>query len=240
MRPFHFLSTLGLAAMFSLVVSCQTSSQNATQPLDATSFQATLTEKSDAQLLDVRTPEEFNKGHLVSAQNVDWNNAGFEEQLAGISKDKPVFVYCLSGGRSASATKRLRKLGYTEVYDLKGGILAWQNSDLPVEGGEKATEKDLLLPDYEAALVADVPVLVNFYAPWCGPCKKMAPMLEALTAEKTDAFKFVKLNADDHKALMKELDVNEIPTLLIYQNGALTWKHVGLVEKATLLQELGL
>lgn len=240
MRPFQYLSILGLVAVFSLVVSCQTTSQNSTQPLDAATFQSTLAETGNAQLLDVRTPEEFDKGHLARAQNADWNDAAFEQQLGGVLKDKPVFVYCLSGGRSASAAKRLRKLGYTQVYDLKGGILAWQNASFPVENAGNVTETGLTLAAYEAELIADVPVLVNFYAPWCGPCKKMAPMLKALTEEESDAFKFVKLNADDHKALMKQLDVNEIPTLLIYQNGVLAWKHVGLVERATLVQELGL
>ncbi|MCF8465499.1 MAG: thioredoxin fold domain-containing protein [Flavobacteriales bacterium] len=240
MRHFSLSISLGFIVALLFTSSCQTTGQNAIETLEPAAFQTQITETVNAQVLDVRTPAEFAKSFIAGAQNIDWNNSDFEKQLAPISKDEPVFVYCLSGGRSGSASKRLQKLGYSKIYDLKGGILAWGNKNLPVVTPKGATQQGMNLEQYESELVADVPVLVDFYAPWCAPCKKMTPMIESLSASKSGQFKLVKLNADDNKALMKALDVNEIPTLLIYKNGEITWQHVGLVDEATLLTELGL
>ncbi len=83
-------------------------------------------------LIDVRTAEEFADGHLAGAKNYDWNGGHFEHQVMGLEKTKPVFVYCLKGGRSASAADRLRDLGFTEVYELEGGTAKWQAAKMPL------------------------------------------------------------------------------------------------------------
>lgn len=83
-------------------------------------------------LIDVRTAEEFAEGHLAGAKNYDWNGGHFEHQVMGLEKTKPVFVYCLKGGRSASAADRLRDLGFTEVYELEGGTAKWQAAKMPL------------------------------------------------------------------------------------------------------------
>jgi rhodanese-related sulfurtransferase len=83
-------------------------------------------------LIDVRTAEEFAEGHLAGAKNFDWNGGHFEHQVMGLEKTKPVFVYCLKGGRSASAADRLRDLGFTEVYELEGGTAKWQAAKMPL------------------------------------------------------------------------------------------------------------
>lgn len=238
MRNFSF--SFGSVAILSFILSFQALSQNIIEQLEPSFFQAKMSETENAQILDVRTPGEFEKGYISSAMNINVNDASFEQKLAAVSKEKPVFVYCLSGGRSGSASKRLQKLGFTIVYDLKGGILAWQNGNLPVVTPQGATNLGISLQQYQSELESEVPVLVDFYAPWCGPCKKMAPMLETLSTEKSGEFKFLKINADENKALMKELNVIEIPTILIYKKGELRWQHIGLVDEATLAQELGL
>lgn len=83
-------------------------------------------------LIDVRTAEEFAEGHLAGAKNYDWNGGHFEHQVMGLDKTKPVFVYCLKGGRSSSAADRLRNLGFTEVYELEGGTAKWQAAKMPL------------------------------------------------------------------------------------------------------------
>ena len=237
MRNFSF--PVSSVAILSFVLSVQAFGQNIIEQLEPTSFQSKISETENVQILDVRTPGEFEKGYISSAMNINVNDAGFEQKLAAVSKEKAVFVYCLSGGRSGSASKRLQKLGFSTVYDLKGGILAWQNSNLPLVTPQGATERGISLEQYQSELESGIPVLVDFYAPWCGPCKKMAPKLESLSTSKSGEFKLVKINADENKALMKELKVIEIPTLLIYKKGELTWQHIGLIEEATLVQELG-
>ena len=89
-----------------------------------------ITEVSQSELenvilVDVRTPKEFNAGHLENSLNIDWKGDGFMEEFKKINKDKTIYLYCRSGRRSADATKYLDSLGYTSVYNLTGGYIAW-------------------------------------------------------------------------------------------------------------------
>jgi rhodanese-related sulfurtransferase len=85
-----------------------------------------FSEKSSNQLVvDVRTPEEYNEGHLESALNINFYDENFLDQFANYSKEEPIFIYCRSGGRSGKAAKKLSKLGFKKVYDLQGGYLNW-------------------------------------------------------------------------------------------------------------------
>ncbi len=90
-------------------------------------------QSEDVQLVDVRTAEEFDAGHLKGAVNICVTCDGFATKMSKIDKSKPVYVYCRSGHRSGNATKMLSKMGFQEVHDMDGGILAWQANNLPVE-----------------------------------------------------------------------------------------------------------
>jgi rhodanese-related sulfurtransferase len=85
-----------------------------------------LMAKKDAQLIDVRTPGEYNEGHISNAKNIDFNSADFKAKLEKLDKNKPVLVYCAVGGRSGKAAAMLKEMGFKEVYDLKGGFNAWK------------------------------------------------------------------------------------------------------------------
>lgn len=81
-------------------------------------------------LVDVRTPQEYEAGHLENAQNINWFDADFEDKFSSIAKDKTIYVYCKVGGRSAKAQEKLLSLGYTNVINLEGGydaVLAKKN-----------------------------------------------------------------------------------------------------------------
>ncbi len=86
----------------------------------------------DAAVIDVRPAADFAGGHIVNAVNVPMN--GFKNQLAALAKYKgrPIIVNCRSGAQSSLACQHLRKEGFEEVYNLKGGILAWQAANLPL------------------------------------------------------------------------------------------------------------
>lgn len=234
MNNFKVLLTTLLIAINSLAAVAQ-------QAILPAEFQELISKQENPQLVDVRTAGEFAGGYVNGALNLDVRSASFAQDISKMDKDLPVFVYCLSGGRSASAARQLVNMGYTEVYDLKGGIMAWKRAELPLEMAGSATKAaGTSKAAYDKLIQADVPVLVNFFAPWCGPCRKMKPMLEALEAEATGKFNYVKLNADENDALMKVLGVTEIPTLFVYKNGEVSWQQVGLVEKDVLVKALGL
>ncbi|MFD1163449.1 rhodanese-like domain-containing protein [Hwangdonia seohaensis] len=86
----------------------------------------TLLELNNVQLIDVRTPKEFKEGHIENAQNIDFLSSTFTEDIKTLDKEKPIVVYCRSGKRSANSTKKLQEAGFTEIYDLEGGILKWK------------------------------------------------------------------------------------------------------------------
>ena len=209
------------------------------QKLTPTDFSAAITDKESIQLVDVRTPEEFNKGHIKGASNIDIRGA-FDKGVSSLKKDQPVYVYCLSGGRSAAAARKMKASGFTTVIDLSGGIIAWNNAGLPLEGNGSLAVKGTSRSEYDKLVSGAIPVLVDFYAPWCAPCKKMSPMLKQLEADHKGKFKLVKLNADNEKALMKEMGVKEIPTFFVYKNGTRVWEHVGLETEQNLKTQLEL
>ena len=83
-------------------------------------------------VLDVRTLEEFNEGHLEGATMIDFYRADFEAELAALDKDAPYLLYCRSGNRSGQTRAIMEELGFTNVADVGGGIVAWVEADLPV------------------------------------------------------------------------------------------------------------
>ena len=83
-------------------------------------------EKSVGQIIvDVRTPQEFAEGHIEGAVNINFFDKTFLEQISKFDKNEPIFLYCKSGGRSNSASKKVADKGFVEVYDLQGGVVNW-------------------------------------------------------------------------------------------------------------------
>ena len=86
----------------------------------------------------------------------------------------------------------------------------------------------------QEVLNSDIPVLVDFWAPWCGPCRMLAPLMEQISTEEAGKAKVVKVNIDEEPALAQKYGVFSIPTVVAIKNGAETGRSVGLVPKATL------
>ncbi|MGB5437740.1 MAG: rhodanese-like domain-containing protein [Maribacter sp.] len=80
-------------------------------------------------LVDVRTPKEYNAGHLENSLNIDWMGDSFKSEIEKLDKGDTIYLYCRSGKRSASATKYLDSKGYKNVYNLKGGYIAWEQKN---------------------------------------------------------------------------------------------------------------
>ena len=81
-------------------------------------------------------------------------------------------------------------------------------------------------------LKSDIPVIVDFWAPWCGPCKAIAPILEQISDEQGDKIKIVKVNVDDNQKYAADFGIRSIPTLLIFNKGELKNQIVGSIPKA--------
>lgn len=77
-------------------------------------------------LIDVRTPEEFQEGHIEGARNIDYLAGDFLSRITELSREQPVYIYCRSGNRSQQAAKKLKALGFEQIVDLDGGYLAWE------------------------------------------------------------------------------------------------------------------
>jgi thioredoxin 1 len=93
--------------------------------------------------------------------------------------------------------------------------------------------------NFQAEVIeSEVPVLVDFWAPWCGPCRMVAPVLEEIAQEKGDALRIVKLNTDENQQTAMAYQVLSIPTLILFKNGEIAKKVVGAYPKRKLEAEL--
>lgn len=235
-KPFALL--LAVVAILT-ATSCQQASAN--NELKVAEFKQKLEATADKVLLDVRTPGEYAEGHLAGALNIDWNGGNFDAEIAKLDKAKPVFVYCLSGGRSGSAAAAMRSMGFKQVYEMKGGMIKWRSEGLPEEGGVATAQggtKGMTAQDFEALLNTDKIVLVDFYATWCGPCKKMEPYLAEISKDMAATVSVVRIDADANPTLATSMKVDALPTVFIYKNKQLVWNNVGFVSREDMIAKL--
>lgn len=122
-----FFTFLLVMAVTSVFVQAQT-----IKKLDPQSFEKKLNESKEPILVDVRTSGEYAQGHLANAVLIDIYSSDFKSRVSKLDKSKPVFVYCKAGSRSSSAVDVFTDLGFKEIYDLSGGINAWQRANKPI------------------------------------------------------------------------------------------------------------
>lgn len=93
--------------------------------------------------------------------------------------------------------------------------------------------------NFESEVIqSKVPVVVDFWAPWCGPCKKLKPLLEAMDAESNGAYKIVGVNTDDAAELAARFDISSIPTLIIFKDGGEMNRLFGLQTEKNILDAI--
>lgn len=224
-----------LSLAFLIFISCNGQKSNNFEEIASKEFSEKIENTENPQILDVRTPDEFGSEHIENAQNLNWNSQDFAAKAETYDKSKPVFVYCLSGGRSKKAAAKLNELGFTKVYELEGGILKWKADGMMKEpAGQIGMTQD----DFNKLLHTDKKVLVDFYAEWCAPCKQMEPYLLKMQKEMADKVTIIRIDVDKNKTLAAQMKIDQLPIVVLYENHEEKWKNVGYISEQDLKKQL--
>jgi len=209
------------------------------QTVNVDEFEKQLIATKGEQLIDVRTPQEFEKYRIKSAKNIDFKSPDFKKEIEKLDKTKPVLIYCLSGVRSKAAAEICKELGFKTVYDLGGGINAWSKAGNPIDQ-DLSGKGELSSSDYLAIISTSGYVLVDFYAPWCAPCRRMLPMVEDLARTHPDNFKLLTVDFDQNRLLAKEQKITSVPYLIVFKDGEKIWERNSDATKEELMEILEL
>ena len=203
--------------------------------LNPKEFSDQLLSNSSKIILDVRTKDEYNAGFIDHAINIDWNEKSFESLTDKLDKYEPIYIYCLSGGRSRNAVKNLESRGFKKIIELDGGIMAWRSEKRPLVTEHSVLKAEMSKTDFENLYKGkSKKVLIDFYATWCGPCKKMKPILDELEKSESNSIDIIRINADDYPQLCSDIGINALPSFLLFHSDKLIWKRIGFIEKTEL------
>lgn len=223
--------------LFLSVILCQmlatANGQNPVNQLGSREFNRIINDR-DGILLDVRTQNEFRNGHIENAGQLNYYALDFKKKILLLPRNQDIYLYCNTGYRSQKAAEILIKNGYTNVYNLEHGTMEWNKNNLPVviEPNARPDSDNKFLPDQYLELISsDSLVFIDFYAPWCAPCRRMMPMIDSLMVEYHDRVKVVKINIDASKKLIKKLQFTGVPYLVLYQKNQELFTHQGSIMK---------
>jgi len=222
-----------------LLISCSNTNSQIIENINASQFE-TLIKTQDGIILDVRTSQEFYSGHISEATNLDYYKDDFEEKLNIMRKDIPIYVYCRSGGRSKKAAGYMKNLGFSKVYNLIGGIGAWDaegHQSVSSNRAEKQIHPTYTVSEINALVKTHEFALINFSTDWCVPCKKMKQIIKEVQKIKPD-LKIILVDADVNKELAKNYNINGVPVLIILKNNEELFRHTGIISKEELLNKL--
>ena len=229
MKNVRLFSIFGLLLLVQIHLKAQTSEPRQLLSFDA--FEAKLAQAGGrAQILDARSEEEYVQNHLKGAISFHVaDERDFFQKTQTLNKANPVFIYSIGNGRSGQLAKRLREAGFKDVTELPGGLSKWIGSGRPVMS---TVGTGLSLADYQAQLKSDKLVLVDFGSRYCGSCKRLDPIVNEIEKEQATHVKVIRIEAYENKALIKELGISSLPTLVLYKGDQAIWKKVGSMSKS--------
>ena len=228
-----------LLLLIGLTSCLSNAAQNASiaKTIPVAEYKKMVDENKDIQLIDVRTPEEFGEDHLSNAVNINFNGNDFNQKINALDKSKKTMIYCLSGGRSGSALDYMSKNGFKEVYNMQGGILQWRAQNYPLSTASSSSDwKGMTKDEYAKLISGDIPVVIDFNAKWCGPCKQLKPILDQIQAEYAGKIKIIPVDIDENKSLAKSMYVNNIPLLIYHEKGKVILNQEGMLDKEGLVK----
>jgi thioredoxin 1 len=221
-----------ITLIVSLLFSACNSQNSSVKNLDPGQFEAAIA-KGDVQLIDVRTPDEYKEKHIGNARNINIDGSDFNSQIATLDKHKPVYFYCLAGGRSSKAATYAVNNGFTQVYNLEHGINSWMADNKPVVTATgSAPDQGMSFDDYLAHIKQPGKLtLVDFNAVWCGPCKALRPIVEKVVAKNKDKVDLWSIDIDKNPQIAKTMNITGIPLLILYRDGKELWRNLGLTDE---------
>jgi len=199
--------------------------------VDALKFNE-LIKSGNGIILDVRSPQEYSRGHIANSTLISISDRAFVNKVSILQKDKPIYVYCLSGARSRTAADYLAKNGFKQVYNLQQGIMNWQRNNLPLEQSENVTASNSKIytpTDFKTLTSSNKLVFVDFNAVWCAPCKTMSPVVDKLSENYKQKIKVEKIDMEMNRELAQSLDVKSIPGFVLFKNGEKVWSGNGII-----------
>ncbi|HQO08741.1 MAG TPA: thioredoxin domain-containing protein [Clostridiales bacterium] len=195
-----------------------------------------LTESGKGVLLDTRSVPEYNSEHIQNSMLIDLNDPAVKNKLLSLPKDKPLYLYCYSGSRSFAVGNFLARNGYSDIYNLRDGIIDWNRNKFPVVNPKKTAKKTKVdaftIFEYEKLILSEKVIFIDYYAPWCPPCNEMMPLIDKLTVEYIGKVKVVKINFDDSRNLADRLGIKSVPYFVLFKDGKQIFEKYGkLTEK---------
>ncbi len=201
------------------------------QNVDAIKFKD-LIAKEDAILLDVRTPQEYSRGHIVGSTAINISDPEFVSKVGLLQKDKTILIYCLSGSRSPVAANYMLQMGFKKIYNLQQGILDWSRQGYAIEQSSQvvaSTSTTYTEQGFSKLLNDNKLVLVDFNAVWCAPCKAMNPVIDKVSADFKGKAKVEKVDVETNKLLATAYQVQSIPGFVLFKAGKKVWSHSGII-----------
>lgn len=224
--------------VFGIILFSFSSFSQKIENVDAKQFKQ-LIDSGEGIVLDVRSPEEFSRGHIPNSTSINIADREFATKVNLMKKDKPIYVYCMSGGRSANAVRQMAQMGFTKLYNLQSGILDWNRNGFKLETSNSSTASSSTQYNsysFDKIITSNKLVLVDFYATWCAPCKKMSPDIEKIKTDFKGKVEVVKVDVEVNKEISNLYKVQSVPTILLFKNG----KQVWMQNKALTYDEMSL
>ena len=235
----NILSVVSVVLLF----SCQGQNTDIIRNVDAVRFNQLIYQK-EGIIIDVRTPEEFQSGHLKDASNIDYYSDDFSKKINLVQRDVPIYLYCRSGGRSSSAAKKMLKLGFKEVYNLNDGISSWISEELSIVKSEsklinKITNHNVTKLDIDNFLKNNQFSLLYISTQWCVPCKKLKPIIDILQSDFND-INILNIDADINKNEITDFNVTSVPVIILFKNNIEIYRNIGFISKESLYNQLAI
>jgi thioredoxin 1 len=209
------------------------SSVNAQVPqhVDAVKFKEQIA-KGDAILLDVRTPQEYSRGHIAGSTAINIADPAFVSKINLLQKDKTILIYCLTGSRSYAAANYMSKNGFKKIVNLQQGIMDWSQRGYALEQSSQAVASNATTytgQSFGKLLKDNKVVLVDFHAVWCAPCKEMSPVIDKVSANFKGKARVEKVDVEANKEITAAYQVQSVPGFLIFKDGKKVWSHNGTI-----------